>query len=682
MILLDIKFMKKYIILIMSLSFLTQLSAKEYLASLFGIRSDGNTLNTSSIQKAVNFIHNQGGGTLVFNVGRYLTGSIEMKSDVSILLKGGAILVGSTSPYDYFAVDSCYSLIYAINQENISILGNGKIDCQSEKLSMNTIDQIRKGLMPGIKPQKESIVLKAIYTKGCNNVKVADTIMGEKSDGTVLDEQYFIKDIISERNATLKVCQRKKISISDFGAKSDGKTLNTNTIQHAIDFISDNGGGELFFEQGQYLTGSIYLKHNVTLHLMDGAVLLGSTNPFDYKKDPDIGRTSMIFAIKQKNVAIIGTGSIDGQGFVTANNTISLVHKGLIEDPLRMDRPDEINRPHNIYMRECDGVKIKGITLKDPASWTQAYDQCINVLIDGISVNSKSYWNNDGVDIVDCDSVTIRNSFFDSADDAICFKSHEVGKLNQNVLVENCIARASASAIKFGTASKGGFRNFTIRKIKVYDTYRSVITFATVDGGVIENISVDSIRAYNIGNVMYLRIGDRWSDGNKPVMRNITISNIHAEVAASKPDSGYNYKGTLEHLPRNISPASIIGLPEYRIQNISLRNIVMHYPGGGDPDYAERGLTPEALNSIPEMRKSYPEFSQFKELPAWGMYIRHADHILFENITFMADRKDYRPAIVCDDVHGIQLRHCSYKEPNSSHKNQVFIYKSDLGKEN
>lgn len=110
----------------MSLSFLTQLSAKEYLASLFGIRSDGNTLNTSSIQKAVNFIHNQGGGTLVFNVGRYLTGSIEMKSDVSILLKGGAILVGSTSPYDYFAVDSCYSLIYAINQENISILGNGK----------------------------------------------------------------------------------------------------------------------------------------------------------------------------------------------------------------------------------------------------------------------------------------------------------------------------------------------------------------------------------------------------------------------------------------------------------------------------------------------------------------------------------------------------------------------------
>lgn len=114
----------------------------------------------------------------------------------------------------------------------------------------------------------------------------------------------------------------------------------------------------------------------------------------------------------------------------------------------------------------------------------------------------------------------------------------------------------------------------------MYDTYRSVITFATVDGGVIENISVDSIRAYNIGNVMYLRIGDRWSDGNKPVMRNITISNIHAEVAASKPDSGYNYEGPLEHLPRNISPASIIGLPEYRIQNISLRNIVMHYPGG------------------------------------------------------------------------------------------------------
>ena len=468
----------------------------------------------------------------------------------------------------------------------------------------------------------------------------------------------------------------KDYNISDFGAKADGITVNTCTIQKAIDYINENGGGSLIFGPGNYVTGSIYLKSNVTLHLERGATILGSTNPFDYVKDKKIGWMSLIFAVNQENIGITGKGTINGRGFITANNMVSYIHRGIFTDPLKLDRPNETNRPQNIYFRECKNVTITDITLRDPASWNQTYDQCKKLYVDNIYVDSKSYWNNDGIDVVDCDSVVIKNSFFDAADDVLCFKSHDPNQLCQNVVVDNCVGRSSANGLKFGTVSRGGFRNFKVTNLTIYDTFRSAITFAAVDGGEIENIVVDGVRSINTGNVIYLRIGDRWSKGKKPFMKNILISNVYAEVPFGKPDAGYNYEGPVEDLPRNISPASIIGLPDYKIQNVKLKNIEIVYPGAGNPLYAKRGLTPAELDSIPEMRTAYPEFSQFKELPAWGIYIRHAEGIEFENVTFTALKKDYRPGIVIDDVQGATFKGMKFNEPESQNKQQIFQQKS------
>ena len=196
----------------------------------------------------------------------------------------------------------------------------------------------------------------------------------------------------------------KDYQVSDFGAKADGITLNTGAIQRAIDAVNERGGGRLVFGPGKYLTGSIYLKSNVTLHLERGAVLLGSTNPFDYVKDPYVRWMAMVFAMKQENIGITGKGTIDGQGFKTANNMVQYIQRGIYEDPLKLDRPNETNRPENIYFRECTNVTITGITLRDPASWNQTYDQCKNVYVDDIYVEANSYWNNDGIDIVDCNA--------------------------------------------------------------------------------------------------------------------------------------------------------------------------------------------------------------------------------------------------------------------------------------
>lgn len=462
--------------------------------------------------------------------------------------------------------------------------------------------------------------------------------------------------------------------VTDFGAVADGMTLNTCSIQAAIDTVSAAGGGRLVFTSGRYVTGTVYLKSGVTLHLEKGATILGSTNPFDYVKDPYIKWTSMIFALRQDKIGITGEGTIDGRGVQTANNLVMLIHAGLFEDPLKLDRPNEVNRPQNIYFRECNDVTVTGITLRDPASWNQTYDQCHNVYVDGLTVDSKSYWNNDGIDIVDCEDVVIRNCNIDAADDVYCFKSHSSEHMCRNILLENCVGRSSANGVKFGTVSKGGFKDFVIRNITIFDTYRSAITFAAVDGAEIENILVDGVRSINTGNVIFLRTGDRWrsrSNGlpgkNEPFMRNITIRNVVADVPVAKPDAGYNYEGPVEDLPRNISPSIIAGTPEYPIENITLENIEILMPGGGNPLYAYRGTTPEELDAIPELRSMYPEFSMWKELPAWGFYIRHADGIVMKNVVVRAAVPDYRPAVVADDVKNFDtsgLRVIEKADPN------------------
>jgi len=462
----------------------------------------------------------------------------------------------------------------------------------------------------------------------------------------------------------------KDYNASMFGVKSNGTTMNTNSIQKGIDFVSENGGGRLVFYVGRYLTGTIHMKSNVTIQLEEGAILVGSPNPLDYEFLSNW--TALIFAHDVNNIGITGKGVIDGQGFTVATNLVQLIHAGVIKDPLKYDRPWEGRRPQNIYFKGCRNVRIEGITLKDPGSWNQQYDQCKNVIVKGITVDSKSYWNNDGIDIVDCDSVSVTDSYFDAADDGICLKSHNADFVCQNVYIHNNTIRTSANGIKFGTASLGGFRNIKIINNLVFDTFRSAVTFAAVDGGVVENIVVDSLRSINTGNVIFLRIGERRA-GKKGKMNNISISNVYAEVPATKPDAGYNYEGPVEDNPRNISPSSIVGQPDASIENVTLKNIEIHYPGGGNEAYAKVGL--DELDKVPEMAASYPEFSMFKELPAWGFYVRHARGITFENVILICAKKDYRTAVVLDDVSGASFKPLKVTEPGNK-KEPVYSYKS------
>src|SRR6187402_441113 len=486
-------------------------------------------------------------------------------------------------------------------------------------------------------------------------------------------KKYFLILLISSQCLQSSA---KDYPASLFGINSDGVTLNTRSIQFAIDYIQQQGGGRLVFDVGRFLSGSIHLRSNVTIHLLEGAVLLGTLNPLDYDRK---GLTAFILCHDQQNIAITGKGVIDGQGREVARNVVALVHKGLIKDDFRNDRPEVPIRPMLIYFRSCKNILISGVTMRNAAAWVQTYDQCKNLLVDSITVDSRAFWNNDGIDIVDCDSVAITNSYFDSDDDGVCLKSHDpTGAICQNVLVRNCTIRSSANGIKFGTASLGGFKNVKLINIKIFDTYRSAIALEAVDGGFLENVEVDSLYVLNSGHAIFLRIGER-RKGKKSRLENIRIKNVTAEIAATKPDAGYEYEGPIEDMPRNISPPIIIaGLPGSLIKNVSFSNIELRHPGGGNPQFAKVSLN--ELDKVPEIPASYPEFSKFLELPAWGVYIRHASDIQLNNVKLSCGKKDYRTAIVLDDVHhaefvGTIITEIDKKKPLYQHKSSEIIFK-------
>ena len=406
------------------------------------------------------------------------------------------------------------------------------------------------------------------------------------------------------------------------GAVGDGKTLNTKSLQSAIDALHEKGGGQLYFPAGRYLTGSLQLKSNVTLYLEKEAVLLGSTSPYDYpgfstekelKVNNDHFDQALIYAEGAENIGITGEGCIDGQG------------------------------------RE------------------------LALTIDSLHVENRAYWNNDGIDISDCKDVRISNCFINSADDGICLKSHNRGAWNDRVSISNCHIISSASAIKFGTESLGGFKNVTIDNIRIKDTFRSAIAIESVDGAEIENVQVSNVHAVNTGNAIFIRLGHR--SGEQPgYLRNVTIKDMYVEVPFDRPDINYDLRGPAVTFFHNPFPSSISGIPGHDIENVKLENIEIVYPGRATRGIAYMSVS--RLKDVLENEKGYPEFTMFEELPSWGFYVRHVKGIQMHNVKLRLQEDDFRPAFVFDRVSDVRLSDISL--PENKKAGQVVLRQTSL----
>jgi polygalacturonase len=410
--------------------------------------------------------------------------------------------------------------------------------------------------------------------------------------------------------------------VRDYGAKPDGKTLSTKSIQKAIDECAKQGGGTVYFPPGTFLSGTIYMKSNVTLRLDTGSTLLGSTNLKDYPPTVQAFRSytdsytdkSLIYGEKLQRIAITGNGTIDGQG---------RAFKG----PYKV-------RPYMIRIIQCQNVLVKDVTIQNSPMWVQHYLACDDVLIDRITVRSHVNGNNDGIDIDSCHRVIISNCNVDSQDDAIVLKSTSARSC-RNVTVSNCVLRSTCNALKMGTESNGGFQNIVITGCSIYDTHLAGIALEIVDGGTMDRVVVSNISMNGVGAPIFLRLGNRArpfkKDMEKPkigVMRNVTISNIEATGA-------------------NPTGCAISGLPGHKIENVTLSNLRLSFEGGGNKQNAAR--------AVPENPTDYPEYSMFGRLPAYGLYCRHVKGLKLRNIQLQLDKSDQRHALVAEDCENISI---------------------------
>ncbi len=441
-----------------------------------------------------------------------------------------------------------------------------------------------------------------------------------------------------------------------YGAKGDGKTPCAQSIQSAIEAAHNAGGGRVIVPKGEFVCGTITLLSNVELHLQKGAKLLGSLNPADYTKLSKW--KALVLSHKASNVAITGKGCIDGRGAELALLIDSLFYAGEIDSTdynFVEKRPKWYLRPLLIQLLDCNNITIRDITLMNSACWVQTYELCTNVRIEGIKVDSDAYWNNDGIDIVDCKNVVITHCDINAADDGICIKSEDWSRERfcDSIYIMHCRVRSSASAVKFGTSTVSHIRNVVVKHITVYDTYRSAIAIEAMQGGVLENILVEDIIATNTGNAFFLRIGQIRGAEYPGTLRNIVLRRIKVSVPFERPDYKYELRGPALPFFHNTFPASITGIDGYPIQNVVLEDITIIYPGRGNAAYANLPL--DRIGDIPELPKKYPEFSMFGELPAWGCYVRHVEGLTMRNIKLKIKQDDYRPALVFDDVKGLSI---------------------------
>ena len=449
----------------------------------------------------------------------------------------------------------------------------------------------------------------------------------------------------------------QEYNILDYGAVGDGKSINTVQIQMAINDASQNGGGRVVVPSGEFVSGSIFLKTGVDLHLEEGSILLGATDPIHYHKLNWL--RALIMCDSQRNVSISGKGTVDGRGRALALHIDSLFYAGKIDSShynLVDRRPTFRERPQLVEFVNSQNIRLTGVTLKNAAFWVTTFHLCNQVVVDSLQIDSDAYWNNDGIDISDSRNVRITNCNINSSDDGICLKSHSETVFCDSIYIANCTIRSSASAVKLGTRSSAGFKNVRIENIRVYDTYRSAIALESVDGGILENIWVENIEAVNTGNAIFIRLGKRTrytTRTSTAILRNVTIKNLKVEVPFARPDYAYELRGPSLPFFHNTFPASITGIPGHYVENVRLENIHIDYPGKGNKGLAYSPLS--RLDKVPEKISDYPEFSMFGELPAWGLYVRHVKGLSLKNISLGIADADYRPAVVFDDVHQAEL---------------------------
>ena len=439
----------------------------------------------------------------------------------------------------------------------------------------------------------------------------------------------------------------KEYNVLDYGAKGDGTTLDTQAVQKAIDLCSKEGGGKVMIPSGKTVfIGTIYLKDFVTLHIENGAILLGSPNYEDYttdthkntyKNEPHMDRC-LIFARNAKSFSIEGKGTIDANGH-----------------PKNFTK-EKGGRPMMLRFLNCNDIHLRDITLINPAAWTSAWLYCNDIVVEGIKIVSRVNHNGDGLDFDGCTNVRVSNSSFDTSDDSICLQTSRPDKPCKDVVITNCVFTSKWAAMRIGLASRGDFESITVSNCTFHDIQDSGLKIQMNEGGEMKNMVFSNIVMKNVPRPIFMTFCQQRAGVDAP-----------EEMLPMKAMHHFIFNNFIidnQELDKN-SVIFLIGMPNHYITDIQLNNIQMTVSGEGTNEDATKTTIKEY--TLETLGNWWPEFSKVGTLPASGIFARHINGLSISNFHLKTINDDKRAAIVFDDVLNSNLKstYLNHKEISS-----------------
>ncbi len=409
--------------------------------------------------------------------------------------------------------------------------------------------------------------------------------------------------------------------VTEMGAIGDGSALNTKAINDAITAVSEAGGGQVIVPPGIFLSGSIVLKNNVHLYMEPGSKITGCDNPAAYNKG------ALVYGDHADNVGI------EGYGIIEINQ-----------------RFEEDERPFVVIMRKCTNVTLRGISLYDQGGYFVSYcDQCTNVTIDRVVIESRDCDNGDGIDFSGSRNVTISNCKVRAGDDAIGLKTHDPEGPCENFTITNCILNSNWAGLRIGPETCGDMINITVSNC-VFNDCSDGIKLQLCENYRMEKIVFSNLVMVNVCRSVVMTCNSypmsSKSAGVRPPLgsfKDILFDNIIMKTGGRAPHQRYFEEMFVLH-----------GFPTAPISDVMFSNICFRTAGGKTYNDDEKGiLVPDLLDHY----RSYPEFMPHgrDDFPSACMYIKNAENLRFMNCTFDTEEPDGRTAIVAENVKGMKM---------------------------
>ncbi len=447
-------------------------------------------------------------------------------------------------------------------------------------------------------------------------------------------------------------------NVRDYGASGARAQNATAAVQKAVDACHARGGGTAYVPPGEYTTGTIVLKDNVTLWLEAGAVLYLSQDKADFPRE-----RAHVFAEGARNVAIRGRGRFHGLARYDWGQAEEQDTEILEEQRLAAQAGVDTRRwlrrglqSMTFVFKRCRDVLVEDVTLVGSTLWNVRLWGCDGVVMRGVTIASdlERAANSDGVDIDGSRNVRISDSRITTADDAIVLKTGKWrwdGKgeafPTENVVVTNCVLASSSSAFTIGTESYADFRHIVLSNSVVRGSNRgfgiNIQDGATVEDVLIANVTLDLGRRHwnwwGNAELLHFVLKKRTPESRLGRVRNVVVRDVVAHA-----------QGT----------ARILGHAERPLEDVTLSGIQLFMQPESTPDKrASHALVVEGVDHL-RVRELELRWAEAAPQPNWrsALVIRNSRDVELSGFTGAAAPGTDLPAVVLEDVDGALLRGC------------------------